>query len=117
MITNSSNVKESAAAGMVLFNDRDARLTITDCIVKGSITAMTDAAKKAMGGFVCDQTGTCILNNCLYVGTNNAGDEGCYTFAANATLNNCYYLNPCGKPQEGTKLSSTALNNRICPSA
>ena len=72
---------------------------------------MTDAAKKAMGGFVCDQTGTCILNNCLYVGTNNAGDEGCYTFAANATLNNCYYLNPCGQPQEGTKLTEKQIKN------
>lgn len=111
VITNSSKAKESSAAGMVLFNDRDARLTITDCIVKGSITAMTDAAKKAMGGFVCDQTGTCILNNCLYVGTNNAGDEGCYTFAANATLNNCYYLNPCGEPQEGTKLTEKQIKN------
>ena len=111
MITNRNNVKESAAAGMVLFNDKDARLTITDCSVKGSITAMTDAAKKAMGGFVCDQTGTCTLNNCLYVGTNNAGNEGCYTFAANATLKNCYYLNPCGQPQEGTKLTEKQIKN------
>ena len=56
-----------------------------------------------MGGFVYVQNGTLVMNNCLYAGTNNA--SGGYTFAsdsddeATTTLNNCYYLNPCGKAQ------------------
>ena len=56
-----------------------------------------------MGGFVFIQHGSCIMNNCLYAGTNNA--SGGYTFAsdsdpkATTTLNNCHYLNPCGKAQ------------------
>ena len=87
----------SSLAGMIQWVGSDTKVTFNDCLVKGSIDATTDSGKKGMGGFVDDQNGTCTLNNCLYIGTNNA-TEG-YTFAKNATLNNCYYLNACGTAQ------------------
>ena len=91
------------AAGLICYIYSSGRVTISDCLVKGSINATTDKGKKGMGGFVFIQHGSCIMNNCLYAGTNNA--SGGYTFAsdsddeATTTLNNCYYLNPCGKAQ------------------
>ena len=98
----------SSLAGMIQWVGSDTKVTFNDCLVKGSIDATTDNGKKGMGGFVDDQNGTCTLNNCLYLGTNNA-TEG-YTFAKNATLNNCYYLNTCGTAQ-GTPATEKQLKN------
>ena len=98
----------SSLAGMIQWVGSDTKVTFNDCLVKGSIDATTDSGKKGMGGFVDDQNGTCTLNNCLYLGTNNA-TEG-YTFAKNATLNNCYYLNTCGTAQ-GTQATLAQLKN------
>lgn len=83
---------------MVILIDSEANVTITDCLVKGSINGMTDTSKKEMAGFVGTQEGICTLNNCLYAGENNA-EGGGYTFAKGANLKNCYYLSPCGESQ------------------
>ena len=102
------------AAGLICYISTDGRVTISDCLVKGSINATAEKGQKGMGGFVCYQYGTCTLNNCLYAGTNNA--SGGYTFAsdfdpkATTTLNNCYYLNPCGKAQ-GEPVTKAQLKN------
>ena len=102
-ITSSYNEGGCNAAGLICTVRKDAKVTITDCIVKGKMHATTEKGKESMGGFVCSQYGKCTLTNCLYVGENNA--TGGYTFAsdsdpkATTTLNNCYYLNPCGKAQ------------------
>ena len=108
-ITNNSNVEQCASTGMVFSVDQEAQLTITDCIVKGSISATTDEAQKTMAGFVYSQEGTCTLDNCLYAGTNNA-ISGSYTFASKAILNNCHYLKPCGETQ-GTPVTEEQLKN------
>ena len=109
-ITSSYNEGSCDAAGMVKCIRDYAKVTITDCIVKGNITATTENGKKFMSGFVCAQYGTCTLNNCLYLGTNN-GTEWSKTFAPdNTTLNNCYYLNPCGDKQ-GTQVTKEQLKN------
>ena len=90
-------------AGMVRRVDVGAKLTITDCIVKGDFTVTKKG--EIISGFVYRQYGNCTLTNCLYLGTNNANNNESYTFAsdsddeATTTLNNCYYLNPCGKAQ------------------
>ncbi|ERK39151.1 hypothetical protein HMPREF9135_2510, partial [Segatella baroniae F0067] len=103
------NLKGSSSlAGMIQWVGSDTKVTFNDCLVKGSIDATADSGKKGMGGFVDDQNGTCTLNNCLYLGTNNA-TEG-YTFAKNATLNNCYYLNTCGTAQ-GTPATEKQLKS------
>ena len=102
------------AAGMIECVRQNAKATITDCIVKGKFHATTEKGKESMGGFVCSQYGKCTLTNCLYVGENNA--TGGYTFAsdsdpkATTTLNNCYYLNTCGKAQ-GDKITEAQLRN------
>ena len=98
----------SSLAGMIQWVGSDTKVTFNDCLVKGSIDATADNGKKGMGGFVDDQNGTCTLNNCLYLGTNNA-TEG-YTFAKNATLNNCYYLNAYGTAQ-GTPATEKQLKS------
>ena len=97
-ITSNYEGDGCSAAGMIQWVGGKAKVTFNDCLVKGSIDATTDNGKKGMGGFVDNQNGTCTLNNCLYLGTNNA--TGGYTFAKNATLNNCYYLNACGTAQD-----------------
>ena len=102
-ITSSYTGQGCDAAGLIECVRKDANVTITDCIVKGKMHATTENGQKGMGGFVFIQHGSCIMNNCLYAGTNNA--SGGYTFAsdsdpkATTTLNNCHYLNPCGKAQ------------------
>ena len=102
------------AAGMICYIYSSGRVTISDCLVKGSINATAENGQKGMGGFVFIQHGSCIMNNCLYAGTNNA--SGGYTFAsdsdpkATTTLNNCHYLNPCGKLQ-GDKVTEAQLRN------
>ena len=108
----SYNDNPCGAAGMISYMTKEGIVTITDCIVKGDITATTDECRKGIGGFVYGQHGTCTLTNCLYIGTNNAdntnGDSN--TFAANATINNCYYLNACGTGQ-GTQITKEQLKS------
>ena len=113
-ITSSYDNGGCDAAGLISYIFPSGRVTISDCLVKGSINATTDKGKKGMGGFVFIQHGSCIMNNCLYAGTNNA--SGGYTFAsdsdpkATTTLNNCHYLNPCGKLQ-GEPVTKEQLKN------
>ena len=113
-LTTSYDKSSCDAAGLICYIYSSGRVTISDCLVKGSINATTDKGKKGMGGFVFIQHGSCIMNNCLYAGTNNA--SGGYTFAsdsdpkATTTLNNCHYLNPCGKLQ-GEPVTKEQLKN------
>ena len=111
-ITSSHTGSICDAAGMISYIDSNAKVAITDCLVEGNITAMTDEGKKRMSGFVFYQYGTCTLTNCLYIGENNAdntnGDSN--TFANNATVTNCYYLNTCGNKQ-GEQVTADQLKN------
>ena len=109
-ITSGDKINSNCAAGMVLSAYYDAKITFNDCIVAGDINGTVDNSQQNMGGFVCgqDDDATCTFNNCLYTGTNNA--KGGYTFAPNPTLNNCYYLNACGKAQ-GTKITAEQLKS------
>ena len=107
-ITSNYEGDGCSAAGMIQWVGSNTKVTFNDCLVKGSIDATTDNGKKGMGGFIDNQNGTCTLNNCLYLGTNNA--TGGYTFAKNATLTNCYYLNTCGTAQ-GTQATLAQLKN------
>ena len=86
-------------------------VTFNDCVVKGRFNATHENGIEDMGGFVYFQSEntTCTLNNCLYLGTNNAAGWA-KTFAPNPTLNNCYYLNLCGKEQ-GMKVTEEQLKN------
>ncbi|WP_315359321.1 peptidase M26 [Prevotella nigrescens] len=96
-------------AGMVRWVNIDAKLTITDCIVKGDFTVTKKGGK--ISGFVCRQYGNCTLTNCLYLGTNNANNNENYTFAGdNTEVKNCYYLNPCGNAQ-GTPITKEQLRS------
>ena len=96
-------------AGMVRLAIGNAKLTITDCIVKGDFTVTKKGGK--ISGFVCRQYGNCTLTNCLYLGTNNANNNENYTFAGdNTEVNNCYYLNPCGNAQ-GTPITKEQLRS------
>lgn len=92
-----------------------ASVQITDCLVKGSITDNADEDDRTMAGFVLSNNGTYTLTRCLYVGTNNATNNGlCYTFGTekgiSATFTDCYYLNTCGKAQ-GDKITEAQLRN------
>ena len=113
-ITSSYTSNRCGAAGLVNYVFTYAHVTINDCLVKGSINATTEKGQKGMGGFVFIQHGSCIMNNCLYAGTNNASRG--YTFAsdsdpkATTTLNNCHYLNPCGEAQ-GEPVTKAQLKN------
>ena len=100
-LTGGYGSKGSDAAGLVQWVGHDGRVTITDCLVKGTFTDNSNEGDRSMAGFVCNNFGTSTLTNCLYLGTNNAENNGnSYTFADNgATFNNCYYLNACGRPQ------------------
>ena len=110
-ITSSYTSDRCGAGGLISYIYTNTQVTITDCLVKGSING-TGAGRKGMGGFVCYQYGTCTLNTCLYAGTNNGSNEYSYTFAPNATLNNCYYLNACGSEyKQGTKVTEEQLRN------
>ena len=117
-ITSSYTSDRCGAGGLISYIFPSARVTISDCLVKGSINATTEKGQKGMGGFVYVQNGACIMNNCLYAGTNNAdnSNNNCYTFAptntsgATTTLNNCYYLNPCGEAQ-GTQVTAERLKS------
>ena len=107
-ITCGYNKDACNAAGMIQYINGNGKVTINDCLVKGSINAKEEG-RKGMGGFVDDQNGTCTLTNCLYIGTNNA-TTGSNTFAKNATLTNCYYLNACGTAQ-GTPVTKEQLRS------
>ena len=111
-ITSSHTGGICDAAGMISYIDSNAKVAITDCLVEGNITAMTNEGKKRMSGFVFYQYGTCTLTNCLYIGENNAdntnGDSN--TFANNATVTNCYYLNTCGTTQ-GDRVTEEQLKS------
>ena len=109
-ITSSYNEGSSDVVGMVAYIYSGSVVTFDDCIVKGTLKATTDKGKKAVSGFVHGQHGTCTLTNCLYIGDNNA--TGGNTFAPNATLNNCYYLNACGSEyKQGTKVTEEQLRS------
>ena len=107
-ITSSYNEGSSDVAGMVAYIYSGSVVTFDDCIVKGTLKATTDKGKKAVSGFVHGQHGTCTLTNCLYIGDNNA--TGGNTFASNATVTNCYYLNACGTAQ-GEQVTKDQLRN------
>ena len=117
-ITSSYTSDRCGAGGLISYIFPSARVTINDCLVKGSIDATTEKGQKGMGGFVYSQNGTCTLTRCLYAGTNNAdnSNNNCYTFAltntsgATTTLNNCYFLNPCGKAQ-GEQVTAERLKS------
>ena len=114
-ITSSHTGGRCDAAGMISYIGGSANITITDCLVEGNITAMTDEGKKRMGGFIYNKNGSCTLANCLYVGTNNATNNGlCYTFGTekgiSATFTDCYYRNPCGKAQ-GEQVTKAQLES------
>ncbi|MDY6241606.1 MAG: peptidase M26 [Prevotella sp.] len=110
-ITSSYAISACQASGLVSFNkSKMGDLTITDCIVKGTFNATTEKGSTGMGGFVSyNNEVVCTISNSLYLGSNNGGDWS-YTFAYNATINNCYYLNPCGKAQ-GTQVTEKQLKN------
>ena len=99
-----------STSGIVQYIDRNINTTISYCVVMGTFTATSDEGKKGMSGFCYEQNGQCTLNNCLYIGSNNAIDWWAVTFAKNATLNNCYYLNPCGAAQ-GTQVTERQLKS------
>ena len=107
-ITSSYNEGSSDVAGMVAYIYSGSVVTFDDCIVKGTLKATTNEGKKAVSGFVHGQHGTCTLNNCLYIGENNA--TGGNTFADNATVKNCYYLKTCGNKQ-GEQVTADQLKN------
>ena len=105
---------DSQAAGMVQAVADGASVQITDCLVKGSITDNAAESERAMAGFVMSNSGTYTLTRCLYVGKNNATNNGySKTFGTDgygATFTDCYYLNPCGKAQ-GDKITEEQLKN------
>ena len=92
-------------AGMICWTQPYSQVTITDCVVKGAFNSATER----IGGFVDNPSGSCTFTNCLYAGTNNA-PIGSNTFADNATVTNCYYLNACGVAQ-GTKITAEQLKS------
>ena len=109
-ITSGDENSSYSAAGMVRAAYNEGKITFKDCIVAGDLNGTTDNSKQNMGGFVCSQAddATCTFDNCLYTGTNNS--KGGYAFAPNPTLNNCYYLNPCGEAQ-GTQVTAERLKS------
>ncbi|MBO1362475.1 hypothetical protein JHU38_01525 [Prevotella sp. A2931] len=111
-VTLTSNYKDGPCrvAGMVHHVNKDARIDFTDCLVKGMFDATMQSGKQGMGGFIYQQFGTCTLNNCIYLGTNNATHEFSYTFGKNANLKNCYYLNACGNAQ-GAPITAEQLKS------
>ena len=106
---------DSQAAGMVQAVADGASVTITDCLVKGSITDNADEDYRRMAGFVFYNGGTYTLTRCLYVGKNNAANSKySRTFGTekgiSATFTDCYYLNTCGKAQ-GKQVTAERLKS------
>ena len=109
-ITSSYAIGACNVSGLVSLNqNKKGDLTITDCIVKGTFNATTDLGSRGMSGFVYNQEAVCTISNSLYLGSNNGGVWS-RTFAQDATINNCYYLNPCGTAQ-GTQVTEKQLKN------
>ena len=109
-ITSSYAKGACDVSGLVSLNqDKKGNLTITDCIVKGTFNGTTELGRRGMSGFVFNQEAVCTISNSLYLGSNNGGDWS-KTFAQDATITNCYYLNPCGKAQ-GTQVTEKQLKN------
>ena len=108
-LTTSYDGTSSDMAGMIAFNRQDANVTFTDCLVTGKLTATIEKSRRYLSGFAAVNNGSATLTNCLYAGENNATSDS-KTFAFNATLNNCYYLNPCGEAQ-GTPVTAEQLRN------
>lgn len=110
-ITSSYASDRCGAGGLISYIYTNTQVTITDCLVKGAING-TGAGRKGIGGFVYTNNGTCKLTNCLYAGTNNGSNEYSYTFAKNADITNCYYLNACGSEyKQGTKVTEEQLRS------
>jgi len=110
-ITSSYASDRCGAGGLISYIYTNTQVTITDCLAKGAING-TGAGRKGIGGFVYTNNGTCKLTNCLYAGTNNGSNEYSYTFAKNADITNCYYLNACGSEyKQGTKVTAEQLRN------
>ena len=111
-ITSSYNDGGCDAAGIIECVRDNAKVTITDCVVKGKFHATTEKGRRYMSGFVVNQYGTCTLTNCLYAGENNCSRG--YTFCTNSfsstTITNCYYLNTCGEAQ-GTQITAEQLKS------
>ena len=87
-------------------------LVIKDCVVKGSFTADSEDVKNRIRGFVdaLEEDGKCTIENSLYIGSNNATD-GSETFGPDGiNIDNCYYLNACGKAQ-GTQITKEQLKS------
>ncbi|SUB94277.1 hypothetical protein [Prevotella denticola] len=120
----------SSLAGILQWPDDTAHITINDCLVKGNFHATSDlngGTSRTISGFIAHRhkDAACTLNNCLYLGTNNASpkpsDKGfsSFTFCSGSELNegtgftrinNCYYLNPCGKVQ-GDRVTADQLKS------
>ena len=96
---------ESYLSGMIYRAENIAKVTFTDCVVKG---ALNSDATNNMAGFVYQMWGDCTFNNCLYLGTNNATAGNTFALGVNAT--NCYYLNACGEEQ-GTQVTKAQLES------
>ncbi len=104
--TINMTLKSTEEMAGLIYEIYGAQVTITDCLVKGNF----DSSMNNIGGFVYSQGGTCNMANCLYAGTNYATIRKSYTFCEDANLENCYYLNPCGRPQ-GLKITDEQLKS------
>ena len=114
-ITGGSGWTPSNAAGMIRSVQTGASVTLTDCVVKGSLTDQANEGNRAMAGIVFTNMASCTQIRCLYLGTNNADNNGrsstfVYNGDANTTLTDCYYLKPCGKVQ-GEKVTAERLKS------
>ena len=99
----------AGSAGFIKKLKTSAKVTFDDCISAGTFTGSTGAAKEGWAGFVRYNNGECKLNNCLYIGTNNANKDS-YTFAPNAKAKNCYYRDACGDAQ-GDQITTEQLKS------
>jgi len=106
---NPSDDRSGNCAGLIKTIRDDATVTISNCIVSGKFESLREYSRKGVSGFVSNQYGSCTLNSCLYVGSNNATDWS-YTFAKNSVTNNCFYLNACGNEQ-GELVTEKQLKN------
>ena len=116
---------KNSLAGILQWPDDTAHITINDCVVKGYFHATDNeegGINRTISGFIAHKhrDAACTLNNCLYLGTNSAiKRESNFTFCSGSELNegtgfvrinNCYYLNTCGKVQ-GEQVTAEQLEN------